>query len=453
MTAQSINPVGDGRRLPYGRPNILVIVTDDQSIRTMQRDVMPNVLRYMEKGGRTYTNFFVTNPVCCPSRASLMTGRYDHNNGVTGNTAEAFHLDFASTLQHQIRNAGYQTWISGKFLNGFSVVHDGRPPDWDRYATTPGGRHYASAFHIGGSDGPGRRFIYRPFADRLIEREAMSFLGWTERSDSRPWLGLIGLTVPHGPPTPMKGYRHLALNVRRPTAAERTGSPAGEWPGYRAHAIPGKPHFDAAGWIAQLRMLRQADDIIGRVFERLRSQDELRNTLVVFTSDNGVLFGAHRLTGKRLPYTESIKVPAMVRWPGHITPGSVDRRMTANIDLAPTLLHAAGVTPDPRFPIDGRDLLDRSWHRPYLLTEHRKEHDHGLNTWAPTWASLRTPAWQYIEYFRGRRTVYREYYDLRSDPAELHNTLVEGPAEPRPRTARLHRLLEAARRCSGAGCP
>ncbi|MDX6533253.1 MAG: hypothetical protein QOF68_997, partial [Gaiellales bacterium] len=423
------------------------------SVGTMRRDVMPKTRFYLRRQGRTYTNFFVTAPICCPSRATIMTGRYNHNNGVTGNTRERFRLDFDSTLQHYLSEAGYQTWISGKFLNAWSIRYAGRPPAWDRYTITRGGSHHNTWFRHGQGDGPGRRFMYRPYADQLIERQALRYVRRTEESDAQPWFGFLSLTIPHGPPIAMDHYADLRFAARRPNRAERERSIADKWPGYAEHGIQGNPRFISKAWIVQLQMLRHADDVIGRVMAQLGDQNELENTIVVFLSDNGYMFGAHRLKGKRLPYTESIKVPALIRWTKHIQPGSVDMRFTANVDLAPTLLHAAGVTPDPAFPLDGRDLFDPSWERDYILTEHWKEASRTTGRWRPGWASLRSRDWQYIEYFSNGRTVFREYYDLRRDPAQLQNRLARRQTDAGPRIAKLHALLTQARTCVAEACP
>jgi arylsulfatase A-like enzyme len=307
-------------------------------------------------------------------------------------------------------------------------------------------------FRTGDRESPGNVFRYPPYAEPLIEHQALAYLDQTERNDSQPWLGYLSFTVPHDPPDPMAPYEELQSTVRGPSSAERERDNGDKWPGYAAHSAPGNPHFKTDEWMAQLRMLRQADDIIGRVMVQLRDQHELDNTIFAFLSDNGNLFGAHRLSGKRLPYTESIKVPALIRWTHHIRPGSVDRRLSANVDLVPTLLHAAGVTADLAHPLDGRDLFDESWRRRYLLTEHWQEPTRFANPWAPTWASLRSRDWQYIEYFTRGATIYREYYDLRSDPAELQNLVADGPAGRRVRIAQLHASLKRARMCVGDAC-
>jgi arylsulfatase A-like enzyme len=434
-------------RRSTGRPNILIILTDDQSIGTMTKQVMPNTLREIADQGRRYTNFYITDPLCCPSRSSIMTGQLNHNNHVTGNSAATFDLNMDTTLQHYLHQAGYQTWISGKFLNGWKYTPGSpNPPDWDRFTVTRGGRHLHLDFNQ-----DGRFYTYPTYADPLIERQALNYIADTESSDSKPWFGYLALTVPHGPYTPMTPYKHIALRVRKPTPSERERNISDKWPGYAEHARYG---FVSKTWLAQLRMLRQADDIVGRVIAQLKSQNELGNTIIVFLSDNGFLFRSHQLDGKRLPYTESVKVPAMIRWSGHIPADSVWKRPVTNVDLAPTLLDAAGVAPSPAPLFDGRNIFDDDMHRNQVLLEQWHEPGHNRRAWQPTWASLRARTWQYIEYYdAGGAVTFREYYNLTRDPWELHSTIAATQGQGSPRIAALHQQLAAARTCAGAGCP
>jgi arylsulfatase A-like enzyme len=429
-----------------GRPNILIILTDDQSIGTMTKQVMPNTLREIADQGRRYTNFYITDPLCCPSRSSIMTGQLNHNNHVTGNSLSTFHLDMNTTLQHYLHQAGYQTWISGKFLNGWQYTPGSpNPPDWDHFTVTRGGKHLRLDFNQ-----DGKFSNYPSYADPLIEQQALKYLADTESSDA-PWFGYLALTVPHGPYTPMTPYKHIPMRVRQPTPSERERNISDKWPGYAEHAKYG---FATRSWLAQLRMLRQADDIVGRVIAQLKSQNELQNTIIVFLSDNGFLFRAHQLFGKRLPYTESVKVPAMIRWSGHIPAGSVWKRPVTNVDLAPTLLNAAGVAPSPAPLFDGRNIFDDATHRHEVLLEQWHEPGHNRHAWQPTWASLRSPTWQYIEYYDASGAItFREYYNLTRDPWELHSTIAATQGQGNPRIAALHRQLAAARTCAGANCP
>jgi arylsulfatase A-like enzyme len=149
----------------------------------------------------------------------------------------------------------------------------------------------------------------------------------------------------------------------------------------------------------------------------------------------------------------SIKVPAFIRWPHHIVGGSIDRRLSANVDLMPTILNAAKVTPALVYPMDGRDLFDPSWDRRFMLTEHWHENTRTANPWAPTWASVRSTSEHYIEYFSHGNVIYREHYNLRTDPAELSNTLVGRQGGKGPHFTFLHGLIAQARTCVGPDCP
>jgi arylsulfatase A-like enzyme len=170
--------------------------------------------------------------------------------------------------------------------------------------------------------------------------------------------------------------------------------------------------------------------------------------IAFFLSDNGFMWGEHGLTRKGHPYTHSIKMPLLLRWPGHVAPGSRDGRFAANIDLAPTILDAAGIT--PLAPMDGKSLL-QAWSRRYLFTEMFRPGDDK----AAGWASVRTKRMQYVEYYDDSRTrvVFREYYRLDWDPWQLTNLLRDGNPANNPDTARLHRLLRIYRACGGSACP
>ena len=154
------------------------------------------------------------------------------------------------------------------------------------------------------------------------------------------------------------------------------------------------------------------------------------------------------MRGKAVPYTTSIQVPMMMRWPGRIPENEVDRRIVANIDIAPTILDAAGISPD--HPMDGRSVLKRS-SRDRILMEYTFME--GFE--APNWASLRTKTWQYTEYFKRDRTGIRsrEYYDLKRDPWQLHNLLGDEDPANDPNVGALTRRLARSQVCAGAECP
>lgn len=176
---------------------------------------------------------------------------------------------------------------------------------------------------------------------------------------------------------------------------------------------------------------------------------EVSNTLAIFTSDNGYLWGEHGIVDiKRYPYTPSVQIPLFMRWPGRVAEGVVDERLAVNVDIAPTVLEAAGNL-DRAAQLDGRSLMQPS-SRQSLLLEYWK----GDRTEPETWAAMRSKDYQYIEYYNASGgVVYREYYDLTEDPYQLENLLDNGNVLDDPEWVSLSRELEQMRECSGATCP
>jgi arylsulfatase A-like enzyme len=194
-----------------------------------------------------------------------------------------------------------------------------------------------------------------------------------------------------------------------------------------------------------------ADDMVQRLFDELDALGETRDTLAIFTSDNGYLWGEHRIgANKRFPYTESVEVPFYLRWPGHVAAGAVDDALVANVDILPTILDTTGVTPALRYPLDGRSLLEPGERR-RLLLEYWVSSD---NASVPSWASIRTAAFQYVEWYAADGSVsFREYYDLRKDPYQLRNLLGDPDPSNDPVTDGLSARLAAYRTCQGSACP
>jgi arylsulfatase A-like enzyme len=203
-------------------------------------------------------------------------------------------------------------------------------------------------------------------------------------------------------------------------------------------------------------MLLSVDRLVDRLLTTLDELGERGPTMVFFLSDNGFLMGEHGLQQKHSPYTASVKIPMYARWPGHFQAREVDEREVANIDIAATVYDAAGIKPDE--PVDGRSLLDRSWTRDRMLLEYIHREDRAV----PTWASLRTAEYQYVEYYDEslEEVTFREYYDLLADPYQLTNLLGDADTQNDPEPGRVTALsleLQRDRRCGGtsgaSGCP
>jgi arylsulfatase A-like enzyme len=422
-----------------------VIVTDDQPRGTLS--AMPATRRLFARGGRAYPNAYVTTPLCCPSRASILTGRYAHNHGILTQEPQSF--DVRTTIPRYLRRAGYLNGLVGKYLNRWGAGPDFKPmspPYFDLWASTrpdPNG-YRNTVFNVNG-----RLRNVSAYSTRYIGRKTISFLRSFEQRDRRPWFMYTAVVAPHAPYRTEAAYRRARVG-RWPGdpsvhEEERTDKPP------YVQSVSATPERGRRVRAAQLRTLMSVDDMVSAVFSELSRLGEARNTLAFFVSDNGYLWAHHGIVNKTVPYLPSIRVPMMVRWPRRIPGRSADHRMVANIDIAPTIARAARLRNVPQ--IDGRSLLNRRWRREHLLIEYF-EGDTGI---APTWASITAPTYQYVEYYdEDERTTFREYYELRKDPWQLTNRLGDADPSNDPEAdwvSELSDRLGEERKCSGRLCP
>lgn len=417
------------------RPNVLVVVTDDMRVDGLQ--AMPSTVQWLMDGGRTYTNAFATTPLCCPSRASIFTGLYAHNHGVLKNR-DSHDLDTETTIQAHLQDAGYKTAIAGKYLNSWSVEED--PPHFDRWASYSG-RYYGKPFNVNG-----RQVPTDDYSTYHIGNRAIQLLRGFERDDDDPWFLYVAVVAPHTPFTIPRQYRgadvpimgRRILNLVDPVIRERNVADKPEIKG-REFALERPRQLQRKQW----RMLLPVDDIMRKLRDRLRRLGEEKDTLVIFTSDQGLLQGEHGLFAKRLPYTESVQVPMLLRWPAHIDQSS-DDRLVANVDIAPTIAELAGID----VGMDGRSLLDADTRDELFLEQ--------LDNWRvglPDWRSIRTAAYQYVEYYdREGELMEREYYDLIEDPFQLTNLFGDADPDNDPDAEALAQRIAAYRDCALDGC-
>jgi arylsulfatase A-like enzyme len=425
---------------PGSPPNVLFIVTDDQRP-TETLDAMPKTRSRFGDRGTYFPNAFTTTPLCCPSRASIFTGRYAHNHRVRDNS-QGWLLDQRSTIQRRLREAGYTTALFGKFLNNWDLAKN--PPYFDKWSLFNNGGYTNFPANEQGQT----KTIFR-YATNYVADKASEFIRQAEGDDERPWFLYVAPTAPHGPFTPEPKYEDVSVPkfVRNPAffEADLSDKPPFVQQAHTERAVV----FERR--TAQLRMLMSVDDLVARVFAALGATGETDNTLAFFISDNGYIWGEHGLVEKRHPYTHSVKIPFYMRWPGRVRQGAVDPRTVANIDLAPTVMDAAGLATDPS--MDGMSLL-QGGSRDRILMEVL------LSSVYPTWASIRTHDYQYTEYYRdseltpGDEPFFREYYDLVADPWQRTNFLRDGNPSNNPPPMRidaLHRQLVADLNCAGRG--
>ena len=413
----AIGPAGAGGNplaSTGARPSFVVIQTDDQTLDALyarfrsfegaaETRAMPNTLDLIAKRGMTFNRYYVSYPLCCPSRVSLLTGRYAHNHGVKGNIQPnggfygfTQHAAFTHNLAVWLQNAGYRTIHIGKFLNGYGdkPYDEGKmvPPGWSSWHTVLNADtdHYYYGYLLnnnGEIDGPygesgswetreygARDDIGCPFAptngqpcnyetDKLTELATREI---TEASPETPFYLQLDYTAPHGdfrrPAGPEPAPRHYDWFKGARLPHDRSE-------GFDEGNVRDKPRFIREAphlslndkhtyrvyWQKQLESLRSVDDGVRLIIESLGAVHRLRNTYILFTSDNGFFFGEHRLLGgKFLAYEPATHLPFLIRGPG-IRPGSSTGELTSQIDIAPTILELAGAEADKS--IDGRSMI------------------------------------------------------------------------------------------------
>jgi arylsulfatase A-like enzyme len=419
------------------QPNLIVFMTDDQrNADTM--DVMPQTMHYFGEEGTVFPNGYANTPLCCPSRSTTFSGRYTHNHGNTNNQNTG-NLDYSATFQSYLKAAGYQTGMVGKFLLDWN--NGDPPPYFDYWALSSGG-------YIDVPWGTDEGSLRADYTTHEAQRQAMRILDNFERDDSRPFVLYIATQAPHEPwqPEPQYAAADVGTWAGNPAVFETDRSDKPSW--VRSSDWTLEESADIA--VNQRRTLKSVDDMVASIMGRLEELGEGSNTASVFTSDNGYQWGEHGLTSKYHPYNNSINVPFMVRWPGHVPAGRVDHRLMGNVDITPSLLAAARVTPELKYPLDGIPFLSATGLAAQTRSEAYLEFFKDEHRSVPDWSSIRTEAFQYIEYYKDGAVVFREYYDLAADPFQLVNLLKDGNSGNDPDTTALANRLAVYRQCSGA---
>jgi N-acetylglucosamine-6-sulfatase len=466
-----------------GGPNVIVLMTDDQTVRDM--GVLRQTRRLIGRQGVTFTRSFVSYPVCCPSRATFLTGQYAHNNDVRclypacgGGYGR---LNQRRYLPVWLKRAGYTTAHIGKFLNGYG--HE-RKPDIPRGWTEWYGLVDHSTYRMWGytmfengrprTYGDVLREVPRLYQTDVIGRKAVGFIR-RRAPDEAPFFLSVAFLAPHHE----SGYtQRLTGKLVRPAPRHRgrfAQAALRRPPGYNEADLSDKPWF-VGRWNRPLTPRRNAairtrmrerwesllavDEAVAAIVRELSRTGELDDTYVIFTSDNGYMQGEHRVPlGKMLPYDPSTQVPLLIRGP-RLPRGRTTKALVGNIDLAPTILRATGARPTLR--LDGRSILPfardprlRSL-RPLLhetvgngargRVNTREGGARQEQTRVPAWRAVRTTRWLYVDYQGGQR----ELYDLKQDPHQLRS--LAGDPRVRVRLRTLRRILGDLSRCSGSAC-
>jgi N-acetylglucosamine-6-sulfatase len=475
-----------------GRPNIVLIQTDDQAYMQLSRRRMPNVTRLLSRHGTRFTDYIASTAQCCPSRASLITGQYAHNHGVTSNPRGYRALvDKRNVLPVWLQQAGYRTLHLGKFLNGYEEVADPPSevaPGWKRWHSVLGHPRYyhynlfvdGTVQHHGGRRDDHVTGVLNRAAVRLVKRYAPKWRPFYLQLD-QPAPHVALQRNPHGrcdrAPIPMPAHKRLFRNAALPNPPSYNEAQMSDKPSF-LRGIPRAGPSEAVKirkhWRCALASLRGVDRGVEKIFNAVKEAGELRKTIFIFTSDNGQFHGQHRIrTGKVLPYEEALNLPFVIRMPRRYREGAKRvakvRETVANIDLAPTILRLARARPcsaaGPCRTMDGRSLMPLLTHSGRwpqnrgLLTEYRVGTIGGRYATCE-FTGIRTRQTIYVRHTRVvnpstgecEPADQRERYDLRVDPFELDNMCFGGAPASCPlgvAQLRLEQRLSRLQGCAG----
>jgi N-acetylglucosamine-6-sulfatase len=501
-----------------GRPNILVVMTDDQA----QADVaqMPNVRRLLARRGTTFADAVDSFPLCCPSRATFITGQYAHNHGVGGNFYPFGWYGMkgrANTLPAWLQDAGYRTALIGKWLNGYGardahgeVPHgfdiwrgllDVSAYDYHNFVMNQNGKlktwgdadfarklvEFANIEVIpnpGGLEGVLAKLAdvfgpapytywgatdpkdYSPdvtgrITEQLVRGERKSkkpfFIWWAPAAPHREDVAVTLMGRPGPDPRPPARYAAKSKTYELPKPPSFNETDFSDKPSNMQNAAkvmtPAQIASLEEDYQGRMGSLLAVDDRVKSLIGTLKKTHQLKNTLIVFLSDNGWLQGQHRVTGdKFLPYEESVRIPLIVRGPG-VKAGKTIKGQVANIDFAPTLVDAANAKAGRK--MDGVSLLPTLRNprkRPDRVIEIEAldrlfRGDIPVNAWDRPYKGVRTDRYTYVVY---TETGEQELYDRRKDPYQLTN-IAGNPAYAQIE-AKLARQLARLDRCKGRSC-
>jgi N-acetylglucosamine-6-sulfatase len=440
------------------KPNIVFILTDD--MRKDELKYMPKTRSVLRAKGMSFSNAFVSNALCCPSRATIMRGQYAHNTGVwtnengggpaAGGQAYRNKGNEKDNVATRLDAAGYRTALIGRYLSGIknkTFV----PPGWDYWFSTWGGYSRYDANDQGTIGHFGTKAS--DYRTDVESRKTRMFIG-TSVARGQPFFAYVAPKAPHSPSTPAPRDRHAYDGLKAPRL-----------PSFKEKNISDKPP-----WIRKLPRLSDAkkakidnhaekraeslqavDDLVAGVVGKLREKRVLGNTYIFFTSDNGWHHGEHRIPAKKArPYEEDVRMPLLVHGPG-VAAGHQSHKLVLNTDYLPTFTDLACPSSSPcntqnySYVPDGHSLRPvlkgnaTAWRSAVLLEAHHTPEGGAT----PAYSGIRTSGTKYVEYAGGKR----ELYFLGHDRYELENKYPA--AKP---SARLVSRLHALRTCAGVGC-
>ncbi|UMM41035.1 hypothetical protein L5515_017476 [Caenorhabditis briggsae] len=365
--------------------NVILILTDDQDIELGSMNFMPKTTQIMKERGTEFTSGYVTTPICCPSRSTILTGLYVHNHHVHTNNGNCTGVEWRKVHEKKsigvyLQNAGYRTAYLGKYLNEYDGSYI--PPGWDEWhAIVKNSKFYNYSMN---SNGEREKFGFeyeKDYFTDLVTNRSLRFIEKHIKTRAwQPFALIISYPAPHGPEDPAPQFAHMFENE----FSHRTGSwnfapnPDKQWLLQRTGKM-NEVHISFTDLLHRRRLqtLQSVDEGIERLFNLLRELNQLWNTYAVYTSDHGYHLGQFGLLkGKNMPYEFDIRVPFFMRGPGIPRNVSFDEMVT-NVDVAPTMLAIAGVSKPAR--MNGRSLLEL-----VALKKKKRKHAEALKPWRDT---------------------------------------------------------------------
>ncbi len=407
------------------RPNIVMVFTDDQRADFLGCSPHPFVntpnIDSLARSGVRFDNMFVVTSLCCPSRATVLSGLYTHLTGVTENGQD---LDYDASkpyLPRLLKEAGYTTAFIGKYHMGEKAFPR---PEFDYWAAMDQnngrGKYIDPRLNING----------KVISNTGHSTDVLSGLAldWLKERQDKPFFLLLSLRNLHFPWTPPARHADLYRNatVELPASFD-------DAPGLLPWAGGGKQYTNLTGNLINkfsdrsvgvtqfvrdyARMIPSIDENVGLLIQQLKKSGLYDNTVFLYSSDNGILLGEHGLVRKGLFYEPSIRVPLLIRYPPRLPADVKIDAQALNLDLAPTLLDLAGITPPAA--MQGRSLIpvargeEESWRQDWLFMEQYPEGGR------PPILAVRGERWKYVR--AAGEAVEEELFDLVSDPGERHN--------------------------------
>ena len=459
------------------RPNIIFILTDDQAL--IEISHMKHTKTLLANEGLTFKNHFVTDSLCCPSRTSILTGQYVHNHGVKSNggkiggfyTFRKRKLE-KETIGYYLKKSGYRTVLLGRVMNGYNS-HNTKYflPGWDEWYS------FSPKYYKGKPRHDGKYFNYalnqngklikygskpKDYQTDVFSRLTVDFIH-RQNTKKQPFFIYLAPYAPHLPMTSADRHKNMLNKIKVPRTPSFNEKDISDKPAW----VQGQPIMSKVKikrldkkYQGATRMLLAVDEMVLKIVNKLREKGILENTYIIFTSDNGRRWGAHRFPGGKLSaYEEDIRVPFFMRGPG-LKKGQIIDELTLNIDFFPTFMQLAKA-PIP-VKVDGRSLVPivhkvnnkpLNWRNSFLI-EHWPPPNRQY--WKkkkipPHYFGIRTKNYKYVEYESKEKlsNLNRELYDLKKDPYEMNNIY---NIANKQLVKQLKSQLNLLKVCKGKGC-